>query len=206
MKKIFLVLCIALITMFVSSASFAVTYDMNSISAGTYSETNFNANFLGVSFNNSGGDSFVLHSASLYPDFSGNAVINSPYSTIGNSTIAIFDTATDYVSVTMGDYNADADDLYLKAYSSNNSLVDSDFYQNPSTSYAGYTLIVSSAMVNIAYVEFYGIGVSNNSVYWDNFSFNETGAPVPEPTTILLLGIGLIGLVGSQRKRFINKK
>jgi len=38
----------------------------------------------------------------------------------------------------------------------------------------------------------------------DNFTFNET-APVPEPSTILLMGAGLLGLVGYNRKRS-NKK
>ena len=35
---------------------------------------------------------------------------------------------------------------------------------------------------------------------------DQGGAPVPEPSTVFLFGLGLIGLAGSQRKRFINKK
>jgi len=34
----------------------------------------------------------------------------------------------------------------------------------------------------------------------DNFTFNEGSAPVPEPTTIILFGIGLLGLSGVSRR------
>lgn len=38
--------------------------------------------------------------------------------------------------------------------------------------------------------------------YWDNSS----SAPVPEPATILMMGVGLLGLVGYSRKRFSKKR
>lgn len=121
-----------------------------------------------------------------------------PYNNSGNSTIAEFDSLTDFVGVTLGDYNDDCDTLYLMAYDSSNNQIGNAFFANPASSSAGHTLEISVS--NIAWAEFYGVGQSNNSVYWDNFTFNET-APVPEPFTILLMGIDLPGLVGYSRKR-----
>ncbi len=59
-------------------------------------------------------------------------------------------------------------------------------------------------------------GVGIRSLYWedpgnefaalDNIVIDDGGsAPVPEPSTILLMGAGLLGLVGYNRKRFSKK-
>ena len=49
-----------------------------------------------------------------------------------------------------------------------------------------------------------GIGGFGEHFAMDDFTFTEA-APVPEPSTILLMGAGLLGLVGYNRKRF-NKE
>lgn len=197
MRNLFLGL--ALVFASATAHAAVISYDFDTVTAGTYTETDFSAMFGGVSFDNSTNSSFSVTSCSLLGDFTcGNAILNTGYSTVGNSTIATFDSLVDSVSVTIGDYNADADSLYLNAYDSANNLIASDFFANPSSSYNGYTLNVAAA--NIAYVEYYGVGLyGGNNVYWDNLSFNTQS--VPEASTLLMLGFGLFGLSMVRRKK-----
>jgi hypothetical protein len=63
----------------------------------------------------------------------------------------------------------------------------------------------ASGNIDIKFFRPFGIDVNSPINYLDNVSLtlnSGTGAPVPEPATIFLLGIGLVGLAGYSRKKF----
>ena len=150
-----------------------ICLDFDALTPGLITEADLSAMILGVTFDNSGGGEFDVQDCTLLPDFTcGNALLNIPYANIGNKVVATFDEpSTCEVSVSLGDYNADEDDLYLIAYDEDDQVLDSDMFNNPSSSFAGTTLSVEDPGCRISYVEFYGVGGNQNSVYWDNFCF-----------------------------------
>jgi hypothetical protein len=206
MKKMLSGAVVCVVSILVSGPVFALTtYDFDALASGYYEEADFSALFTGVSFDNTGGSQFEIRSLNngLQPDFTyPMAIINNPYNVLGDATIATFAELTDFVSITMGDFNADEDSLYLLAFDASDNQIDDAFFANPSSSYAGHTLSVSAASPSISWVKFYGVGSNNNSVFWDNFSFNAEECPpaVPEPMTLSLLGMGLAGVFGLRKR------
>lgn len=102
-----------------------------------------------------------------------------------------------FVSIDLGDYGADGDDLFLNAYDSSNNLLGSDILSVGAGVSGLFTLTVNAT--GIAYATFGtgGASLQGSSAYADNFSFN--GA-VPEPATWAMM-IGGFGMIGAALRR-----
>ena len=110
------------------------------------------------------------------------------------------------VSVVLGDNGIDSDQLFLKAFDQRGRLIGKDMQTLPQNIRGGLTLSVK--VPNIAHVEFGRVieqPGDGNSVLFDNFSFSAkstpTGAPIPEPSTLLLIGTGMLILFVWKRRQ-----
>ena len=122
----------------------------------------------------------------------------SPYVALKATSAAQFE----FVSVSLGDFGGDADMLFLEAFNSMDALVASTSLLLSAGIIGNGTLqLTSLSGADVRYVVFGSRAPSLNgsSVFADNFRF-ETADPIPEPTSMLLLGTGLLGL-GMRRWR-----
>jgi len=124
-----------------------------------------------VVFTNTDGGLSVRADYPGAPFSSPNSILPDNYSVPGNSSTAKPPVLVRRAAVTMGDYDADQDNVFLNAYDSNGTLVASDTDVVPASLSGGVILTVSSATANISYITFWGEGTNANSVFFDNVCF-----------------------------------
>lgn len=199
MKKSLIVIALALTFLFgITSGSQAVTIGFEELTLGS---SHASLVYADVTFTNNMGSLNVASSPGA--PLSGNVILGPNTHTTGEWYVATFGiSSVNNVSVDLGDWDADYDTLKLYAFDSFNNLIGVDSDLNPYSTYGGLTLSVTT-LTNIAYVWFNETGNNDfatgypGSIYFDNFTYNT----VPEPSTLLLLGSGLIGLAAFGRKR-----
>jgi len=152
--------------------------DVPNVATPQFAETliDFEACTTGASYNEDGatvtaippGNNVECQGFGQTPDGSTGAIGTGPGGLDGIRTD--LGCTTTEVSVDIGDFNQDADDLFLEAYTSGDVLVDSDAIFIPGPFIGMETLTVSGD--DIAYVLSGGVGLGGESnVYNDNVRF-----------------------------------
>lgn len=196
----------ALFILAVAGPANAVMIDFNSLTPGTYSESEFNNFFDGVYFENNGGSFEIVGGASNYyvdDNYGGlrqDIERFEPYL----STTATFDFLADSVSITHLCDMPHSVIFFMRLFDADHNLLSqiSEVYHpiDPFFPLMSFALEYDSDFANIASVEFWSddFNYTQGDGYWDNFAFNNT-QPIPEPATIFMLSFGLIGIFGKRK-------
>lgn len=172
-------------------AANAYVIDFDGAPGGTY-----------TTYSEGGATVFALGGGNLTSDNFGN----TPNGTRGVASIpgangdfpvmgAIFAEHQKWVSIDLGDFDGDADTLFLNAFDDSNTLIASDIDFIPGDFIGMVTLDVHVTGIRSVLFGATNPALSGSSVYADNLMF------MPEPGTLAIFGLGLVGLGIARRRR-----
>ncbi len=198
----------ALLTLCPNASAAVVTIDFNTLADGTVVTNQFPGVVFSAGYFNSGTWSPMTVEHPGYPSTLGGIGLQS-YCNAAAYIQADFSVPVNYVSVELQPFEGGNYDFGLALYDSSSHLIAStvphvDGIQSSvwDVVYSSelQTLVATTDSSDVAFARFYGFNQYGvNAVIANNFTFGT--APVPEPSTMLLLGSGLIGLAGYGRRK-----
>ena len=197
MKKFLVIMAAMAFLVALSVNGIAATITFESVGTGSYSAIVYSD----VTFTNNMGNLSVIDVTNTMPPLANHVVFGPDTHNSAEAYAATFSiTGVRSVSVDMGDWGADADSLYLKAYDSGNNLLNAVYDTLSAYVDGGHTLTVTTS-ADISYVLFNTDYPYPGSVFFDNFTY--TANAVPLPSALLLFAPGLAGLA-ALRRRFLK--
>jgi hypothetical protein len=111
---------------------------------------------------------------------------------------AVFDVLTNSVSIDLGDFGGDSDEIFLQAFGLGGAALGETSLLISASDGSMHTLSINTS--GISYVTFGSRGPSLNgsSIYADNLTFD---APVPEPGTWAMMLFGFAGIGWRMRRQ-----
>ena len=178
-----------------SARASTVVIDFNAGFADTASYSD-----MGVTFTPIGGGTLTTNNYGNSPN--GTKALLATNGNVFPSINALIAGGTNFVSVDLGDFNADADAIFLRAYDAGNNLLGSDTF-NIAAAFTGLVTL-SVSVAGIDHVEFGGVGVAGSTVYADNFTYTSGGVPEPGAWALMLLGFGGLGAMLRSRREAVT--